>query len=304
MKRYKNTDLVFYLSLVLDKDGYEKKDLITSNRLDNLDNYIKKNFKDHRDVRRKYDEEIGEYCLQNMKFIQEENQRNHRNWTGAITILFPVEEYNYEKSEYELKYIKLPIFYKDGKELKSEDECLKIIREKLKDREMVKKLFHERGFLLSEDEIRYYFNAEHYINGIISGGEEKDNFDDFGDTFCKRLKNLPKHIKYYYLRCLTDMFGLFNEHKKERVRVKSVKGEKLSKIDKVELNKKKTHEIINYEEEITPERESVEVEETAPDEFKYVFYKALDTGDYDTLYNMYSIDEIERYSNLLKEKRK
>lgn len=288
MRKYKNTFLIFYLSLLLDKDGNKRLDLVTSDRIDNLDNFIKKNFSNHQDVRRKYDQEISEYCLDNMDFIKEENTRNHRNWTGAITILFPVEEYNYQKNVYETRYIKIPVMYKDGIELQSKDECLKIIRERLKDRTKFKELFEQRGFLLSGDEIRCYYQAKNYINEILNGGSEKKAYDDLVDVFCKRISKMPDHISYYYFRCLMDIFELAKKTNKTRVKIKSVETDKLAKIGKREQKR--------LDKEAYEQSQGIEIMESAPEEFAFILTRAIETGDYESLYNMYSLDEIERFT--------
>ena len=104
-----------------------------------------------------------------------------------------------------------------------------------------------------------------------------------------------------------DYFDFGIGKNKENISVTSVEADKLSEMERNMLYHKLFHgngEIVKYSEIKTPEREGVEVKDSAPEEFEYIFYKALDTGDFDKLYDMYSIEEIERYTNLLEGKRK
>ncbi len=284
----------YHLSFLLTEDGINGIDLISFNKLIDLDNYVKENFLSTVDVRKKFDQDISEFCLDNREFIQDENKRNRRNWTGMIVVTFPEYKKNTETGQNELKFIRLPMLYKDGKQLKPKEECIDIIREKVKDCEIVKQIMNERWFLISENERHYLNGAYHFINGYQHDSFEEKQFYDFGYVFCRRLEVLSEDVAYYYLRCLGNICDLYEGRNKTQVNVTSVKSKRVGSLSKVvvvkRLTKKEKQELAKIEQE-----EEVVFSENAPDEFKYIFNKARETGDYDTLYNMYSIDEIDRY---------
>ena len=283
----------YHLSFLLTEDGAKGINLMGFNKLSDLDKYVQEHFLSTVDVRREFEEDISEFCLDNREFIEEENKRNKRNWTGMIVITFPEYKKNSETGQNELKIIKLPMLYKNGKQLKSKEECLNILREKFKDKEIVKEIRDSRWFLISDNEKRYLNKARHFIDGYQHDRDEEKNFYDFGYVFCRRLEVLKEDVAYYYLRCLGNICDLYEGKNKTQVQVTSVKKEKVKKLSKVTVVRKLTKEMKNELAKIS--EEEVEFTDVAPDEFKFVYLKARETGDYDTLYNMYSIDEIDRY---------
>ena len=136
----------YSLAFILDKDGWLKEDLIFSNSLYKLDNYIKNNFNGNKDVRRAYDEKISEFCLNNMQLIQDENERNHHNATGRIVIL----ENTYKDERLcDVKQIKV-IYH--GSELPSRKKSITKIKKSLEDDNKLRELYLIKNYLLSQNE--------------------------------------------------------------------------------------------------------------------------------------------------------
>lgn len=150
----------YSLSFVLDRDGWLKKDLITSNSLYKLDEYIKKNYKSHKDVRKKYDETISEFCLEHMDLIQEENKRNHHNATGRIVIL----ENNYNQDRL-FCMRQLMVIYQNN-DLLSRKKCLHKIKKILEeDDNKIEDLYKRKSYLLSKNEmdlLRIYLSYKNF----------------------------------------------------------------------------------------------------------------------------------------------
>ena len=75
------------LSIVLDKEGYNRYDLYSTNTLRELDEYIK-GFSNSQEVRDKYNEEVSEFLLDNMETIMNSEHRNNRTNNGRICIVY------------------------------------------------------------------------------------------------------------------------------------------------------------------------------------------------------------------------
>ena len=252
---------IFHLSFLLDRDGYNRIDLISFDTLSKLDNFIMKRFKKTVDVRKKYEQEISEFCLDNMSFIIKENTKNKRNWLGSIVIL--ADERNYDdKTE---KLYKIPIIYQNDKKMLSKEDCLKKIREKLNDKSVVRKIFEEKRYLLSDYEkdllIKNYSRSDDkYLKSFIG-------------NFYNRLKHLKSdEILYFYCRCLMNTCSL-NE-----LLIKT----KFGTIDNIDLNMKIDTNI---------------VKKNSYSNDAY-FNSLINDDNYEELFNIYSIDEIVRDSNI------
>lgn len=211
-KMYSRT---YSLSFILDKDGWLKEDLIISNSLYKLDNYIKNNFNGTKDVRRIYDEKISEFCLNNMKLIQDENERNHHNATGRIVIL----ENTYNDGRLcDVKQIK--VIYHDNL-LPSRKKCITKIRKSLNDDNKLKELYQRKNYLLSQNElelIRLYdrFHNRKYKKSVIG-------------FLTNRIKEAGGTEAYYYCRHLTNLCDLLKEKKKKKVKITKINGSKIEK---------------------------------------------------------------------------
>ncbi len=281
---------IFNLSLLLDEKGLNRIDLASYNTLEELDDFIMSNFVTTEDVRKKYKDAIDIFLQKNKEFLS----KIKRKYRGTVVITF--EDGN--------KVRKIPVMYKDSREMKSLEECLDIFEKSYTDKTIIKKIVDGKSSILTGEELDELNYARYYLYYTKWGSDDKKAFDSFTKMFYKRITR--SNDLYYQFRYMMDYFDFGIGSNKTRVQITGVESDKLSPIERSQIYHKLYHttEIVKYSEIKTPEREGVEVLDSAPEEFKYVFYKALDTGDFDTLYNMYSIEEIEKYTNLIKGKRK
>ena len=185
----------YCLSFSIDNDGKNSFDLVTSNSLYKLDQFMQK-FVDDKDVRRYYDEEIGEFCLYNMKIIQEENERNHRNRTGGIYIF--ERSYNDEGKLYMSRSIK--VIYKDYC-LPPRRSCLyKIQRALEEDGDKLEQLLKVKWFVLENDE-------KNLLKRFLDEGDEH-YYDEFISRFISRIRDAKSWYAYWVCRMLASMCNL------------------------------------------------------------------------------------------------
>ena len=281
---------IFNLSLLLDEKGLNRIDLASYNTLEELDDFIMNNFTTTEDVRVKYKEAIDIFFQKNKDFFKNLKKK----YRGTVVITF--EDGN--------KIRKIPVMYKDGRKLKDLDKCLQIFEETYTDKKIIRNIQDRKPSVFTGEELDELDYARYYLHYKQWSSDDKKAFDTFAKMFHKRVLNTE--TLYYHFRYMMDYFDFGIGLNKTRVQITGVESDKLSQIERSQIYHKLYHttEIVKYSEIKTPEREGVEVLDTAPEEFKYVFYKALDTGDFDTLYNIYSIEEIEKYTNLIKGKRK
>lgn len=283
----------FNLSLVLDEKGKNRIDLVTTDNLSELDDFIMSNFVTTKDVREKYKEAIDIFYQKNKELMA----TFKRKWRGSVVIVYDDNGV----------LTKIPMMYKDGRTIKSLNECLEIFNLTIHDKKKMKYLVDNKPGIFTGEELNYFYRANYYVNYTQYTKKDKKAYEDFIDLFQKRMTICDDETLYCHFRSLMDYFDFGIGKNKEYVKVTSVEADKLSEMEKDMLYHKLFHgngEIVKYSEIKTPEREGVEVLDSAPEEFEYVFYKALDTGDFDKLYDMYSIEEIEKYTNLIKGKRK
>lgn len=191
----------YSLSFILDRDGWLKEDLVTSNSLYKLDNYIKDNFSDNKDVRKEFDEQISEFCLENMKLIKDENERNHHNSTGRIVILE-----NMYDGERLCNTKCLKVIYQ-GSLLPSRKKCVSKIKKTLEDDDKLKELYTRKFYLLSPNELdllRIYFRYHNV--------RYKENAIGF---FTRRIKEESGNMAYYDCRHLANLCDLIEKEKKK-----------------------------------------------------------------------------------------
>lgn len=283
----------FNLSLILDEKGKNRIDLVTTHNLVELDDFIMSNFITTKDVRAKYKEAIDIFYQKNKKLMESFT----RKWKGSVVIIYDDNG----------KLTKIPVMYKDGRNIKSLNECLEIFNLTIHDKKKMKYLVDNKPGVFTGEELSYFYRANYYVNYTQYTKKDKKAYEDFIDLFHKRITICDDETLYYHFRSLMDYFDFSIGKNKECVKVTSVDADKLSEMERNMLYHKLFHgngEIVKYSEIKTPLGEGVEVIDEAPEEFKYIYYKALDTGDFDKLYDMYSIDEIEKYTNLLEGKRK
>lgn len=295
---------VFNLSYVLDEKCKKRIDLVSSNRLEELDDFIMSNFTTTDDVREKYKEVIDIFCQKNKDILEKAKKKGYR---GYVVI-------TYQDGDHVRR---IPVMYKDGKKLKNIYECIEIFNENYNKKEIIREIRNKKYDVFTGEELTQLYFARYYLYYLQWTKKDEDDFNKFADMFYKRIignkkgkvkeDDLDLEKLYYHFRYMMDYFPFSTGKNKERVAVTGIKVDKLSEIEKAKVYHELYHgpsDIIKYSEIKTPDREGVEVIDSAPDDFKYAFYKALDTGDFDILYNMYSLEEIERYTNLLEGKRK
>ncbi len=260
MVMVKNMEKIFHLSHLLDKDGYNRIDLISFYDLIRLDEYMEK-FISNKDVRQKYDIEISEFCLLNMKKIKHDNRVNKRNWTGSIAIICE-EKDNDDKT---VRMYKIPIIYKNDAKLLSNRDCLRKIKEKLNDKETILDIFNNKRYMLSPNEIDLIslylkWNNEKYL-------KEASLF------FYRRLKELNDDNElYFYCRTLMHNFEL------NKLVVKT----KFGNIGNISLD--------------IPQDTVIEKSNGySKDDY---FNKLVDDENYEELFSIYSIDEIDTNSDM------
>ena len=254
----------FNLCITLGEDGKLNEDLIISNSLYKLDEYIKNNFNSHRDVRKKYDSLIGEFCLDNMDRIINENMRNEDNRTGNIVIL--EKDYNEKDELVGIKRIK--VIYGNS-ELLSRSGCIKKIKKELEKDNKLKKLRKDKAYLLSKNEmdlIDSYFN---YHNN-----KRKSSAIAF---LTKRIEEESSVMAYYDCRCLARLCNLVRSVvKTSKVTIKNI-SDGIPK--RIEVVKENTH------------TKMVDSDDLLKVDY---FDTLIEQGDDEELYNLYSIDEIQK----------
>ena len=246
---------IFHLSFLMYKDGDDRIDLESSNSLKDLDKYIIKNFKNNKEVRKKYEQDICEFVIDRIDFIKRENARNKRKWFGSICIICEEEDGT--------KY-KIPIIYQNDKKLLSKDECLNKIKTMLKSNDVIKEIIKRKKYLLSNYEIDLFYESQD-LNIL----KYKNNFIN---TFYSRIKNYADETLYYYSRCLMNIFKL-NE--------RSI----ITKFGTINLLNENIPSNITLKKDFNN------------DENNYLI-NLVDSKNYEELYNVYSIDEIDLYTDL------
>ena len=280
---------VFNLSYVVDKDGKKRVDLASFNTLEELDDFIVSNFTTTEDVRYKYKEVIDIFREKNKATF--ENSKNP-GYRASIVI-------TYEDGK---DVRRIPVMYKDGRKMKSIEECKEIFTKLYTDKIIIKDIRDNKKSIFTSEEMDYLYFARYYLDYQQWGSRDEQAFQSFADRFYKRIitKSKDEHELYYHFRYMMDYFPFSIGENKEHIVITDIEADKLSQIERNKIYHDLYHggkEIIKYSEVKTPDREGVEVESWAPEEFKYAFYKALDTGDFDLLYNTYSLEEIEKYTH-------
>ena len=274
---------IYNLSLTLDTDGKNRIDLASFSNLEELDDFIMSNFTNTEDVRTKYKEVIDIFFQKNADFFK----KIKRKYRGSVVITY--DDGN--------KVRRIPVMYKDGRRLKDLEECLNIFEESYLSKETIREIKKYKPDIFTGEEIGRLNRARYFLYYQQYSADDMKEFGAFARMFRKRILNTE--TLYYHFRYMMDYFDFSIGENKTNVMVTEVKTDKLSDIEKSKIYHSLYHgngEIVKFSEIKTPEREGIEVVDNAPEEFKYAFYKALDTGDFDILYNLYSIEEIEKYT--------
>ena len=247
----------FHLSIVLDRDGYNRQDLYSCKTLKELDEYLLK-FRNHQEVREVYFEEIGEFLLDNMKYIRENEKKNNRANNGRICIV-------YEGKNGKLRMFSI-IYQNDGIILEKK-RCFRKIRNELNNDNTLKELLNRKRYLLSQYEIDL---LSQYLMFPTSYKKYKRIFIN---DFIARLEKMSDDNLYMYLRSIMKMCGLL--YKKNSLQTKH------GTIDNID---------INMPSETTLRRDLII--DDCNDE---LFMRLYQSGDYERLNELYDIEEIDKY---------
>ncbi len=140
---------VFHLSFLIDEMGYNRIDLVSFFSLEDLDNFIIDHFNSHQDVRKKYMQDISEFCLVNREFIQRENKINKRNWTGSIVIIAEERDMN----DQILAIHKVAVRYQESKKSITPLGCIRKIKKCMLNDGILAEIRKRKAFLFSQNEL-------------------------------------------------------------------------------------------------------------------------------------------------------
>ena len=125
----------YFLIYHIDQGGKDGIILKKTNDLLEMDNYITSNFKTRNDAFNYYLDDIAEFLLDRRKVIEQENARNNHNRLGAISLFCKYQ------NNYGIRIVKIPIIYGNDKKMLQSDSCIKKIKEKENDINILKKIF-------------------------------------------------------------------------------------------------------------------------------------------------------------------
>ena len=183
-------DMMFHLAFILDKEGNNGINLVSFQSLRELDNFILKNFKSHEDVRKAYNEDIAEFCLKNREFIQKENSKNQRDWTGSIVIIAE------KKGKY---FHKLKVLYNLQDRLLPLNDSIRKIRLEMHNMKVLQQIRKRKNFLLSPNAKKLLWKNDNSID---------DYYLDMAiDFFTKRIQRNDEW-SYYCRRTLMNVCHL------------------------------------------------------------------------------------------------
>jgi len=247
----------FHLSIVLDKEGYNRYDLYSTNTLRELDEYIK-SFSDSQEVRDKYNEEVSEFLLDNMETIMNSEHRNNRTNNGRICIV-------YEGKNNTLRMFS--ILYKNDGYLMDKEKCLSRIKTALDDDSKIREIINRKRYLLSEYEIDLISD---YLMYPVSYKRYKRMFIN---DFIRRLSKFSDDNLYMVLRSLMNICDLV--YGKNSVKTK--KG------------------VINNINLYMPSETTLKRESIVSDCNDEIFMRLYQEGNFEELYSLYDADEIDNY---------
>lgn len=249
-----------YLAIVLDYDGNIKENLCEANSLIDMDRFLNK-YHNSYEIREEYRDNIQEFLLDNRQFLAKLDKRSldkgkkPRKYLGRITLCF------YGKNNI-LHFI--PILF-NNEMLMNESNCYRQMKNTLLDDKVLRKVFEEKRFLLSQFEIDILSN---YFNKHLLRDKEY-----FIDEFIHRIKSMKKDWRYLYFRTLAHTLSLVN-----KIVIKT----KYGNIANLDIPKEKTILLRDR------------IADDCLDDF---FINLIDKGDYEALFALYSLDDILKYSS-------
>lgn len=254
----------FSLSIVLDKNGYNRQDLYQTNTLKEMDDYLL-GFKDYLEIREKYCDSVQEFLLENMAYIRESERKNNRLNNGRICIVY-IGRNNQIRM--------FPIIYRDSPKLLRSDSCLRKIHRQLDNDDKLRELLNTKRYLLSQYEIDLLSD---YLMHPVSYKRYKHIMIN---DFIARLNNLSDDKLYMYLRSLMNLCDLSNN--KQVI---------VTKHGNICLNEDNilTHGVLKRD----------MIRNGCDD---VLFLNLFQEKNYDELYRLYDIDEMDRRLILEKSK--
>ena len=260
-----------YLKYELDKYGAISKTLKTFKSLYEMDDFLS-NFHDSNDVREYFFDEINEF-LKTKEATEYLNvsSKDGRERNGYVTCY---QEYKYHRVG------KIMALY-DNKIIK--DNLYETFIESLKDDKVLKNIYKRKFFLIPTE----YLKDELRRIVFNKGGKTP-----FIRGFVSYIKNLDEENRYIYFRSLCDICNLLqNKKTKSKVSIKIVNVSNIKGINEYQLVKE------NNFEEISSDEFKYNLRDDAPEYFEDLFYKAIRDNDFEKLFNEFTSEEIDLYSN-------
>ncbi len=248
-----------------------------------MDEFMKQ-FHDSNDVRRYFFDKINTFLkTKEAKRFFDNPAKDGRERNGYIICY---HEYDYHKMR------RISCLYDN--EITSDSLYTKL-REALYDPKVLKEIYDRKYFLLpsafSKDELR---------RAVVNHRSPKA----FVDDFVRYIHNLDPERQYIYFRSLCDICNLLSFPKQTTaITVKVIVERNIEGITEYSL-----HDMGEFHYDVSMEDEPMEEFEYcayswAPQHFIDVFYEAIRTEDYDRLFNEFTQEEIDLYSNFYRKGR-
>ena len=259
--------------LCFDLDQYGDVGVILKefNTLHEMDEFIKR-FHDTDDVREYFRDKINKF-LKTKKAIEylEMQSKDGNEKNGFINCY---HEYDYHKMK------KICVLYDN----KITDNLLYTkLRRALGDYKVLKKIYDRKYFLIPSQSLKNELRRV-----VVNHGGKSP----FADDFIRYIHNLDPEQNYVYLRSLCDICGLL-EHKREKsvVKLTIVAIENIDGIKEYSLKNPGECEIV------MEEKNEYQVTSDAPENFIRIFNNAILTNNYEILFNEFTHEEIDLYSD-------
>lgn len=254
----------YFLSIFIERFGklsYCRSNILTVRQLKELDLFTK-SFKNSTELRFFFGEEIE---LFKKRFSNELElwHQEHPNKTNNCKIYA-----NFIAKEGSKSFLAtIPIMYKDS-EIIPFDEAIEHIIYYLQDDEVLKRIWMEKKYLLLDDPDNMEYD---FVNSYLNIEKDEVTKREFINHFINRIIKMEEDEKYRYFRCLLNLCRLsLHEIYTSKGNIKL-----FGAIQSGDLSLKRG----NY------------VQFSVNDDY---LNELLMNNNYDELYNLYSIDEIEK----------
>ncbi len=244
--------------------------------LKEMDEFVSK-FKDSDEIREYFINEINAYLqTKEAKEYFDMPSKKERNGNIVCYHAFPYKS-------------RLVCALYDGNALMGRGIYTKL-DESLNDINVLKEIYNDKFYLLRSQ----FLKDELYRIINFNGGKTA-----FKKEFISRIHKLDEDESYAYLRSLCETCDLLvKKREKKTVNVKVVNVSKIKGLSEYKLVKQTELEIVNSN--INENEFQFIAYDDAPDYFKDIFYKAIENNDFDILFNLFSSEEIDLYSNYYK----